>query len=136
MICLEEIRLVVVIHLRFFNLTPMHGPGRRRNWRPCDGPACASLSFSVAAVGVEDRPPLGDLGRALRHRPKLAPWLPHEGLANGEGGLGHELVPPGAVLRQVFPFGEHRREIEVVQVTGRRSSLGRRRRGALGSRRA
>ena len=67
------------------------------------------LFSSVVVVGVEDRPPLGDLGCALRHRPALvlrshpgvAPWLPHEGLANGEGGRGHELVPPGAVLRQM-----------------------------------
>ena len=74
------------------------------------------LVSSVVVVGVEDRPPLGDLGCALRHRPALvlrshpgvAPWLPHEGLANGEGGRGHELVPPGAVLRQVCPLGEHR----------------------------
>ena len=29
------------------------------------------LSFSVVVVGVEDRPPLGDLGRALRRRPTL-----------------------------------------------------------------
>ena len=69
MMCLEEIRFVVVIHLRFFNLTPMHGLGRRRNSRPCDGPACARvpvyyLFSSVVVVGVEDRPPLGDLGRA------------------------------------------------------------------------
>ena len=82
------------------------------------------LFSSVVVVGVEDRPPLGDLSRALRHRPALvlwghpgvAPWLPHEGLANGEGGRGHELVPPGAVLRQVCPLGEHRREVEVVEV--------------------
>ena len=39
-ICLEEIRFVVVIHLRFFNPTPMSDPGRRRNSRPYDGPAC------------------------------------------------------------------------------------------------
>ena len=68
------------------------------------------LSFSVVVVGVEDRPPLGYLGRALRRRPALVlrghpdvpPWLPHEGRANGEGGFGHGLVPPSAVLRQVF----------------------------------
>ena len=90
------------------------------------------LSFPVVVVGIEDRPPLGDLGRALRHRPTLVlrghpgvpPWLPHEGLANGEGGLGRKLVPPGAVLRQVCPFGEHRREIEVVQVALKRPAVG------------
>ena len=109
MMCLEDIQFVAGVHS-----PPMHDPGRRRNSRPCDGSASARapvcyLVSSVVVVGVEDRPPLGDLGCALRHRPALvlrshpgvAPWLPHEGLANGEGGRGHELVPPGAVLRQV-----------------------------------
>ena len=44
------------------------------------------LASSVVVVGVEDRPPFGDLGCALRHRPTLvlrshtgvAPWLPHK----------------------------------------------------------
>ena len=44
MICLEEIRFVVVVHLRFFDPTPMHGPGRRRYSRPCYGPACAGAA--------------------------------------------------------------------------------------------
>jgi hypothetical protein len=73
------------------------------------------LASSVVVVGVENRPPLGNLGCALRHRPTLvlrshpgvAPWLPHRGLANGEGGHGHELVLPGAVLRQVCLLGGH-----------------------------
>ena len=64
------------------------------------GSACARMpvyyraSSVVVVVGVEDRPPFGNLGCALRHHPALilrghpglAPWLPHEGLANGEGG--------------------------------------------------
>ena len=66
------------------------------------------LVSSVAVVGVEDRPPFGDLGCALRHRPALvlrshlgvAPWLPHEGFANGEGGRGYELV--GKIIFQVY----------------------------------
>ena len=65
------------------------------------------LASSFVVVGVED-PPFGDPGCALRHRPApvlwshpdVVPWLPHEGLANGEGGRGREPVPPGAVLRQ------------------------------------
>jgi len=70
-------------------------------------PVCY-LSSSVVVVGVEDRPPLGDLGRALRHRstlvlrghPGVPPWLPHEGLANGEGGFG--VVQGTAWLRYVL----------------------------------
>jgi len=47
----------------------LHDPGRRRNSRPRDGSACARvpvyyLVSSVVVVGVEDRPPLGDLGCA------------------------------------------------------------------------
>ena len=38
-------------------------------------------------------------------------WLPHEGLANGEGGRGQELLPPGAVLRQACSLGELRRKV-------------------------
>ena len=57
--------------------------------------------------GVEIRPPPSDLGRALfsqallvlRGHPGVASWLSHEGLTKFEGGLGHELAPPGAVLR-------------------------------------
>jgi len=33
-------------------------------------------------------------------------------------------VPPGAVLRQVFPLGEHRRKAEVVQATLKRPAVG------------
>ncbi len=67
---------------------------------------------SSVVWGVEVRPPLGDFGRALfsqallvlRGHPGVAPWLSHEELAKFEGGLGHELVPPGAVLRQGSPL--------------------------------
>ena len=55
--------------------------------------------ISSVVGGVEVRPPLGDLGRALlsrsvlilRGHPGVAPWLSHAGLAKFEGGLGHEL---------------------------------------------
>jgi len=75
---------------------------------------------SSVVGGVEVRPPLGDLGRAqfsqallvFRGHPGVAPWLSHEG--HMKGGLGHELVPPSAVLRQGSPFGEGRREVEVT----------------------
>jgi hypothetical protein len=87
---------------------------------------------SVVVVVVEDRPPFGDLGCALRHRPApvlrsypgIAPWLPHEGLASGEGGCGHELLPPGAVLRRACPLSELRRKIEVAQVALKRPAVG------------
>ena len=64
MMCLEEIQFVAGVHS-----PPMHDPGRRRNSRPRDGSACARvpvyyLVSSVVVVGVEDRPPLGDLGCA------------------------------------------------------------------------
>ena len=124
-------------------------------WRPFNLPSCTTrgrrssnvqlasacarvpvyyLTSPVAVVGVEDRPPFSDLGCALRHRPApvlrsqpgVAPWLPHEGHANGEGGRGHDLLPPGAVLRQACPLGELRREVEVVQVALKRPALGHR----------
>ena len=73
---------------------------------------------------VEVRLPLGDLGRALfsqallvlRCHPGVASWLSHVGLTKFEGGLGHELVPPGAVLHQGSPFDEGRWKVEVGQV--------------------
>ncbi len=81
---------------------------------------------SSVVGGVEVRPPLGDLGCALFSQallvlighPGVAPWLLHEGLTKFEGGLGHELVPPGAVLRQGSPF----REGEKGEVWGKRRS--------------
>ena len=84
--------------------------------------------ISLVVGGVEVRPPLGDLGRALfsqallvlRGHPGVASWLSHEGLNKFERGLGHELAPPGAVLRQGRPFGEGRREVEVGQVALKR----------------
>ena len=58
-----------------FHSTPMHDPGPRSSNIQL-GPACAGvpvhyLISPVAVVGVEDRPPFGDLGCALRHRPVL-----------------------------------------------------------------
>ena len=78
----------------------------------------------VVVSGVEVRPPLCDLGRAfisqapliLRCDPGIATWLPREGLPKFERGFGHELLPPGAVLRQGSPFVEGRWEVELSQV--------------------
>ena len=103
--------------------------------------------ISAAVSGVEVRPPHGDLGRALfsqallvlRGHPRVAPWLSHEGLTKYEGGLGHELVPHGAIPCQVSLFCEGLREVEMgggIEATDRRSFLGRQRREAPGSTRA
>ena len=67
---------------------------------------------SSVAGAVEVRPPFGDLGRALfsqallvlRGHPDVVSRLLHEGLTNYEGGLGHELMPSGTVLRQDGPM--------------------------------
>ena len=87
---------------------------------------------SSVVGGVEVRPPLGDLDRTLlsqallvlRGHPGVASWLSHEGLPKFEGRLGHELAPPGAVLRQGSPFREGRWEVEVGQVTLKRPPVG------------
>ena len=73
---------------------------------------------SAISAALRHRPTL-----VLRSQPGVAPWLPHEGFANGKGGRGYELVPPGAVLRQVCPFSEHRRKAEVVQVALKRPAV-------------
>ncbi len=77
------------------------------------------LIFSVVG-GVEVRPLLGDLGRALfsiallvfRGHPGVASWLALdialERPTKFEGGLNYELAPPGVVLRQGNPVGEGR----------------------------
>ena len=49
-----------------------------------------------------------------------------KGLPMPKGGRGYELVPPGAVLRQVCPLGEHRRKAEVTQVALKRPAVGHR----------
>ena len=76
---------------------PLHVPGRRRDSRPCDGSAqCQGCQCTALSPGVEVRPPLGDLDRALfsqvmlvlRCHPGVASWLSHEGLTKFEGGLG------------------------------------------------
>ena len=90
MMCLEDTWFVAAFHS-----TPMHDPGLKESNIQL-GSACARVSVYylassvVVVVGVEDRPPFGDLGYALRHRPTLvlrshpgvAPWLPHEGFAD------------------------------------------------------
>ncbi len=77
--------------------------------------------ISSVAGGIETRPPLGDLDRALlsqallvlRVHPGVASYLSHEGLTKFEEGLGHKLELSGAVLRQGSPVGEGRQEAEV-----------------------
>ena len=78
----------------------------------------------LIGVGVEGSLPLRDLGGALRHvsspvlrcQPGVAPWSPYERLADGERGMSDEFVPGRAVLRECGPFGEGRREVEVLEV--------------------
>jgi len=68
MICLEEILLVVVVHLRISTSPPCTA-------RVDEGIRVRVTGLRVqglpVAVGVEDRPPLNDLGRALCRRPTL-----------------------------------------------------------------
>ncbi len=72
------------------------------------------------------------LGRALFSRtllflqghPGVSSWLPREVLTKFDWGLGHELFPPGAVVRQGSPLGEGSREVEVGQVASKRPSEG------------
>jgi len=124
--------------MRAFRFPPMHDPGPEKIQRPARGlrvqgrqcttfplqllllasKAACSLAISAARCATAWRL------LVLRSHPGAAPWLPHEGLANGEGGRGYELVPPGAVLCQVCRLGEHRREIEVVQVALERPAVG------------
>ena len=105
---------------RHFILPPCTTRGRR-SFNVQFESACAWLSVyypvsPVAVVVVEDSPPFGDPGCVLRHRPApvlrshrgVAPWLPHEELANGEGVRGHEPVSPRAVLREACPLSELR----------------------------
>jgi len=79
MMCLEEVWFVAMIHLRFFNLTPMHDPGRRRNSRPCDGPARARDAsvppFLLSCCCWRRRPPAARRSR-LRAAPPPGACLP------------------------------------------------------------
>ena len=89
----------------------------------CKGCQCTTLASQLLLFLASKTARRSATSAALRRRPTLVlrdhpgvpPWLPHDGFANGEEGFG-ELLLPGAVLRQVYPLGEHRREIEVVQV--------------------
>jgi hypothetical protein len=114
---------------------PHARPQKRRNSRPCDceckGASAHYLVSSVVVVGVENRPPLGNLGCALRHRPTLVL----------RGGV--TLVSPRGSAQRACQWrrGAWSRACATRRgpapgVPTRRSSLGRRRRGALGSRRA
>ena len=95
MICLEGYSVCGGVHSPPCTTRVDEGVRVRVTGLRVQGMPVYHLFSSVVVVGVEDRPPLGDLSRALRHGPALvlwghpgvAPWLPHEGLANGEGGL-------------------------------------------------
>ena len=74
MICLEELQFV-----GGRSFSPRHDPELGGFPTPSSGLRVPGLpvyylSSSVVVVGVEDRPPLGDLGCAQRHRPALL-WV-------------------------------------------------------------
>jgi len=79
MICLGDIWFVAAFHS-----IPMHDPGLKEVQRPArvcvSGVPVYYLASSVVVVGVEDRPPFGDLGCALRRRPTLV-LRSHPGVA-------------------------------------------------------
>ena len=68
--------------------------------------------------------PLYDLCRALRQVSSLvlrrnsgdAPWSSYERLADSEGGLSGDLVAGVAVLCEVGPLGEIRRDVELLEL--------------------
>ena len=131
MMCLEDTWFVAAFHS-----TPMHDPGLKEAQRPARVGVCKGASVLPGLLSCccwRRRPPAVRRSRLRaappfdacpRSHPGVAPWLPHEGFANGEGGSGYELVPPGAVLPQVCPLGEHRRKAEVVQVALKRPAVG------------
>jgi hypothetical protein len=88
--------------------------------------------ISSVIGGVEVRSPFGNLDRSLCSEvllvllghPGVASWLSHVEHKKFEGGLGHELAPPGVVLRHWSPFDEGRREVEMGQVALKRPAIG------------
>ena len=92
---------------------PLHVPGRRMDSRPCDGSeqnllvtlkSTRRLAISAARCSAKRC-----LSSNVTLVSRLSCQLSHEGLTKLEGGLGHELVPPGVVLHQGSLFGEGRR---------------------------
>ena len=117
---------------------PLHVPGRRRDSRPCDGSAqcqgcqCTALSPQLLVALKSARRLAISAARCSAKRclssgvTLVSPLgCRTKGLPSLKGGLGHELVPSGAVLRQGSPFGEGRREVEVGQVALKRPAVGR-----------
>ena len=112
-----------------FHFTPLHVPGRRRDSRPCDGSAqrqgcqCTALLSPQLLVALKSARRLAISAARCSARRCLSSGVtlvsPLGCRTNErtkfEAGLGHELVPPGAVLRQGSQFGEGRREVEVGQ---------------------
>ena len=125
---------------RCFIPPPLHVPGRRRDSRPCDGSAqcqgcqCTALSPQLLVALKSARRSAISAARSSAKRclsSGVALVSPlgcrTKGLPSLKGGsviLGHELAPPGAVLRQGSPFREGRWEVEVGQVTLKRPPVG------------
>ena len=108
--------------LSAFHSTPMHDPGQNQeSQRPVRVCVCKGASalttlppqLLLLASMTARRSATSSARCATAQRlssgvsPGVAPWLPHEGPANGEGS-----VPPGAVLLQACPLGEQRWNVE------------------------
>ena len=122
-----------------FHSTPPARPGSTKGfasvWRVGAVPVACALPYQLLVALKSARRLAISAARCSAKRclssgvtlvSPLGPWLSHEGLTKFEGGLGHELVPPGAVLRlrQGSRFGEGRREVEVGQVALKRPAVG------------
>jgi len=110
-----------------FRSTPMHNPGLKEVQRPARVCVCRGASVQPCLLSCAVRRSRLRAAPPPDACPPESPWCrrgSHEGFANGEGGHDYELVPPGAVLRQVCPLGEHRQKAEVAQVALKRPAVG------------
>ena len=119
-----------------FHSIPMHGPRPEDFQCPVRVCVCKGASVLLCLLSCccwRRRPPAARRPRLRAAPPPGAcppesPWcrpvVAARRACQWRRERGHELVPPGAVLRQVFPLGEHRRKVEVVQVALKRPAVG------------